>query len=128
MDVEAPTPETSASPPPATSGTRNGELELATEPPTRWITANPARSPRSQPFRDPNFTAVEVLRGDGALAKVDVHALPWIQPTGRSNLRRFYKAQNEEIEQLQADEMLLLTGGLPTPGGRNTDGAEASTA
>ena len=72
--------------------------------------------------------AKAVLRGDGALAKVDVHALPWIQPTGRSNLRRFYKAQNEEIEQLQADETLLLSGGLPTPGGRNTDGAEASTA
>ena len=66
-----------------------------------------ARPPRS--FRDPNFTAVEVLRGDGALAKVDVHALPWIQPTGHSNLRRFYKAQNEEIEQLQADETLLLS-------------------
>ena len=125
-DIEAPTPETSA--PPATSATRNGELEMATEPPTRWITANPARSPRSQPFRDPNFTAVEVLRGDGALAKVDVHALPWIQPTGRSNLRRFYKAQNEEIEQLQADETLLLSGGLPTPGGRNTDAGEVSTA
>ena len=115
-----------------TSTTRCDDIELVTEDGAAQQVRSRCHTNKVSDISMPG-TSVEVMRGNGALATIDINALKNVSEAAskatvrKRSVRRFYKLQNELIDQLHDDETRVSDAfpapvgsvAFPSPGGRD---------